>query len=172
MSRSVALPPFTYLPKKTENGFKDYIGEYSATEFKNTGILCPCSGKTYHNKYTFQHQHLNTEKHKQWLIRYKDKTQTTVCLKCDRSEEQIKSLKVMVGSVDQQNFVLKQTVDAQQKEIEKLKREIYELNENALQFDQHIAIQKEQFSKVTNKCNEIERASIVFMRTLGYDIEE
>ena len=51
--RTLAKVAVDYFPQETKNGFKDNVDEYSATLFKMTGIRCNCSGKIYHNKYTF-----------------------------------------------------------------------------------------------------------------------
>jgi DNA repair exonuclease SbcCD ATPase subunit len=135
MSTAVALPPITYVPKKHKNMFIDNISDFSATVFKNTGVFCPCSGKTYHNKYTFEYQHTKTNKHCEWLSNYHKTKTLQICRKCESQNEEIKKLKVMVGTVDQENFILKQ-------KIERLERELQELRENAEQYNEFIVEEK------------------------------
>jgi hypothetical protein len=135
MNSAVALPPITYVPKKHKNTYIDNMCEYSATVFKNTGVLCPCSGKTYHNKYTFEYQHTKTNKHCEWLGSYHKTKTPQLCRKCESQSDEIKKLKVMVGTVDQENFILKQ-------KIERLERELQEMRENAEQYDEFIGEEK------------------------------
>ena len=172
MNSAVALKPFIYVPKKKKGKFIDDIAEYSATSFKNTGIICGCSGKTYRNKYTFQYQHLNTARHKEWLNSYKENKNNEVCKICPKRDNEIKQLKVMVGSIDQENFVLKQSLLTLNKKVEELEKIISELNENKLQYDEHIVDLMNEINNEKQKNKVIENAALIFMNTLGYDCSD
>lgn len=169
---TIALEPFVYKPIVVDNTIKDDISEFSATDFKMTGIKCGCSGKIYRNKYTFHHQHLMTVKHIEWRnsldIR---QTKETACEHCSSLEQKIKSQKIMIGAVDQRNFVLQQKLEEQNKIIADLTTQIIELKENAAQFDEHLANETLELNDLREKNERIENAAQRFMIELGYDIE-
>ena len=149
---SIALEPFVYKPKVVNNSVKDDITEFSATDFKITGIKCGCSGKIYRNKYTFQHQHLRTVKHIEWRHSFDiEQNNEKSCDHCNALEQQIRSQKIMIGVVDQRNFVLQQKVEEQNKSIANLTAQIIELKENASQFDEHLANETRELEELRAK---------------------
>ena len=117
-------------------------------------------------------QHLTTVKHIEWRnsldIR---QTKETSCEHCSSLEQKIKSQKIMIGAVDQRNFVLQQKVEEQNKIIADLTTQIIELKENAAQFDEHLANETLELNDLREKNERIENAAQRFMIELGYDIE-
>ena len=161
---TIALEPFVYKPIVSNNKVKDDIYEFSATDFKMTGIKCGCSGKIYRNKYTFQHQHLMTIKHIEWRNSFDlESGAEKSCEYCTSLEQQVKAQKIMIGAVDQRNFVLQQKVEELNKTIADLTTEIIGLKENASQFDEHLANETRELNELREKNDRIQKAAQTFM---------
>ena len=107
-----------------------------------------------------------------WLQKYKEGESNEKCSNCITHQDEIKRLKVMVGSVDQENFVLKQNISSLTEKIEKLEGFINELNENKVQYEDHVTTMMKQLDELERKNNIIEDAGKTFMEALGYDCSE
>ena len=174
--REIVLTPTDYLPNESGNSYVDDVSDYSAGHFKTNGVRCGCSGKVYHNKYTFVHNHTKTFQHIQWLQKLvKDKPK----LLKDSVENmnQIKRLKIQVGKVDQENFQLKQKIKDLESSCETLRSLNDELNETIIQQDEHMRNESTELTeqqllvkKMGVKLQNIEKGAAQIMSALGFEV--
>ena len=172
MDKTLARTPMDYYPtyKDNDNRFLDDVSDFSASVFKEIGVVCPCNKKTYYNKYTFIHVHCRSNKHLDFLTSLKNKSADILKTSVERKNE-IKTLKVMLGKSNQQIIRLST-------EIQKLKSMEEENNELKIQLaslEEHLRdINKEyeDFKKETLERNQkIETFSKSILESFGYDIE-
>jgi septal ring factor EnvC (AmiA/AmiB activator) len=172
MDQTIALKPILYTAKKHKEKYIDDVSELSATTFKLTGVVCPCSNKIYRNKYTFQHQHLITVKHINWRSNHSlNDNENNDCEKCIELSQEIKKQKIIIGQIDQKNFILKKTIEDKDIIIEQLKHEINELKENALQYNEHITKEAKTIETLQKRNEKIENGLLSLISEIGYEIE-
>lgn len=174
--REVVLTPTDYLPNEFGNHYIDDVTDYSAGHFKSNGVRCGCSGKVYHNKYTFVHSHTKTQQHIKWLQKLV-KEKPKLLKDSVENVNQIKMLKIQVGKVDQENFQLKQKIKGMEQMYENLRNENDELRETIDQQDEHIkseSCELEQHrcivSELRKKLRCVEKSATQIMTVLGFDI--
>ena len=170
MDRTLARTPMDYYPTYKNERFTDDVSDISASVFKEIGVVCPCSQKTYYNKYTFIHIHCNSNKHIDFLTSLKNKSADILKTSVERKNE-IKTLKVMLGKANQQNIRLVA-------EIEKLKSMEEENNELKIQLaslEEHlrnVIKEYEDFKKKTDeRNNKIETFSKGILSMFDYDFD-
>ena len=169
--RALAKVAVDYFPQETKDGFRDNIDEYSATLFKNTGVRCSCSGKIYHNKYTFKHQHCKSKTHRKMLESLKE-AKPNLIENCIERMNEIKSLKIYIGKVDQENFQLKQKMKEMEKQIKKMEEENAELTLCVSQEEEHIKELVNSNKKLEQKNTKVESLTKEMMGLFGYQIED
>lgn len=170
-SRTLAKVAVDYFPQETSDGFKDNLDEYSATLFKTTGVKCSCSGKTYHNKYTFKHQHCKSKAHRKMLEDLKN-VKPNVIESCVEKMNEIKSLKIYIGKVDQENFQLKQKMKEMENRIKILEEQNSELTLCVSQEEEHINKLVNNNKKIEQRNAKIEGLTKEIMKHFGYRIED
>ena len=170
MDKTLARTPMDYYPTYNNERFTDDVSDISASVFKEIGVVCPCSKKTYYNKYTFIHIHCNSNKHIDFLTSLKNKSADILKTSVERKNE-IKTLKVMLGKANQQNIRLST-------EIEKLKSMEEENNELKIQLaslEEHlrnVIKEYEDFKKKTDeRNNKIETFSKGILSMFDYDFD-
>ena len=174
--REIALTPTEYLPNEFGNRYNDDVSDYSASHFKSNGVRCGCSGKVYHNKYTFVHNHTKTLQHIQWLQKLvKDKPK--LLKDSVENANQIKRLKIQVGKVDQENFQLKQKIKDLESSCETLRSENDELNETIRQQDEYMKTESTELEEhrsivadLRKKLEYIEKGASHIMTALGFEV--
>lgn len=170
-TRTLAKVAVDYFPQETKDGFKDNVDEYSATLFKMTGVRCSCSGKIYHNKYTFKHQHCKTKAHIKMLEELKN-AKPKLIENCMQRVNEVKSLKIYIGKVDQENFQLKLKLSEMEKKIKKLEEENTELKICVFQEEEHINELEKINNDLKNKNSKIEHMTREMIKIFGYEIDD
>lgn len=143
---TVSNTPLRYEDYLIDNGcvYIDDVSKISATMFINTMVRCPCTGKTYNNKYTFLHQHCKTKKHRAWIGELSENRDSIIKTSIERAKD-IKQLRIKLEKETRKN-----------KRLEKQLREIVITENNAVtecdSLKEEISSLKSCLHSITTEC--------------------
>jgi predicted nuclease with TOPRIM domain len=170
MEKILARTPLDYYPTDKNNTFVDNVQDISASIFKEIGVICPCSNKTYYNKYTFIHQHCKTKTHQDYLLSLKQKYPDILKINEERKKE-IKDLRARL--VRSENKISQ--MPGQIQHAEKLDEENNELKIELLSLEEHlksVISDFESYQKLTvMRNNKTEDFAKFILMSYGYEIE-
>ena len=146
MDNQLSILPLDYYPCDSNGGFQDDIDDITSLQFKEIGVKCNCNRKVYYNKYTFKTQHMNTQKHQDYLKELvDDKPNLVKTLK--ENQKTMKTLKIQLGTSEQK---LTQSIHIQKQNserLESLKSELLELQTQLTDRDEYIKDVEEKHEK-------------------------
>lgn len=170
MERALARIPLDYYPTDKNNSFVDNVQDISASIFKEIGVVCPCSNKTYYNKYTFIHQHCKTKNHQDYLLSLKQKYPDILKINEERKKE-IRDLRTRL--VRSENRIAQMTTQIEH--AQKLEEENNELKIELLSLEEHlksVTSDFESYRKMSlERNNKTEDFAKYVLQTFGYEIE-
>lgn len=175
MSTHIINSPAEYYPTDNGSEFYDDLSKYPCKLFKQTGVKCACGSHAIHNnRYSFQHQHCKTKRHKQFLQELSTNRPSIIKQSLER-ESDIKELRL--ANKRQEHKILQQ--ERKIRELEHLTEENEELRAENEQLREHIQreTKKIESTKRTNKKQEAEikkaeEFAMAFLATRGYDFGE
>ena len=144
MEQQLQLKPIDYTPLFQEGIFKDDVSEYSQLLFKKTGIFCPCTNNIHNNKANFRHQHIKTQKHKNWLKSLQEDSPMLLKELQDLKEEN-KDLKIRNGHLTTNQLKLERQNNQFKIQIENTEDNKDEVSEIEEYFKQQMLEKKHKF---------------------------
>jgi hypothetical protein len=170
MEHILARTPLDYYPTDKNDTFVDNVQDISASIFKEIGVICPCSNKTYYNKYTFIHQHCNTKTHKDYLLSLKQKYPDILKINEERKKE-IRDLRSRL--VRNENKIAQMTTQIER--AENIEEENNELKIELLSLEEHlksVISEFESYRKINvERNNKTEDFAKSILQSFGYEIE-
>ena len=170
MQTTLARTPVSYYPIDKNNTFVDDVQDISATIFKQIGVTCPCSNKTYYNKYTFIHQHSKTNTHKEYLLSLKQKYPDIL----KSNEERKKEIRDLRARLVRSENKISQMM-GQIEYVEQIKEENLELKTELQSLEEHlnkVTSEFEEYKKISiARNNQTEEFAKTILHTFGYEFE-
>jgi regulator of replication initiation timing len=167
--------PVDYYPTDNGNEFYDDVSKYSCTLFKQTGVKCACGSHAIHNnRYSFQHQHCKTKKHREFLQKLSENRPSIIKQSIER-EAEIKELRLSNKRQEHKIIQLERKI----RELEHLCEENVELRAENEQMREHIQSETKKIAATENTNKKLEMEikktevfAMAFLATRGYDFCE
>ena len=181
MDTQLTILPIDYYPCDSTDGFQDNIDDITSLQFKDIGVRCSCNKKVYYNKYTFNAQHVKSQKHRDYLKALVDNKPNLVKTLIEQ-QKTIKTLKIQLGSSEQRITQSLQKLKAVSEKNDALISELSELKIQMADRDEYIedmeekqriqismlTVEATQYQEKTSKTEDILKQ---FMTLYHYEID-
>lgn len=149
MDAQLTILPIDYYPCESTDGFQDNIDDITSLQFKDIGVRCSCNKKVYYNKYTFNAQHVKSQKHQDYLKALVDNKPNLVKTLIEQ-QKTIKTLKIQLGSSEQRITQSLQKLKAVSEKNDALNSELTELKIQLADRDEYIKNMEENLCAETD----------------------